>query len=248
MIFTKRCLRGIWGLDARIIHQQQIREAEVAQTNSLGFVVVLINAVLRCNKTSRHFVARKCSTIRQPTLGNSKFLITKGCYGKRISPPFLQDFKRNWIQVLTVMVSVWFRLLLGMIWSFRHSYVILKNKVKHVRQLFVLMAVLDMQGPCIFLCLIYTQWWHHLCLIVRLPHQHRNSQRQSDGRCRKKMQKYAAAAVQGRVCDCKSRPLVEPKTKREIKTEQRWNEMLQRWESFHVTVTTAHPLFPDLPS
>lgn len=42
----------------------------------------------------------------------------------------------------------------------------------------------------------------------------------------KKMQKYATAAVHGLVHVCQNPPLVEPKTKRESRTEQRWNEIL----------------------
>lgn len=57
------------------------------------------------------------------------------------------------------------------------------------------------------------------------------SQRRSDGgyRDKKKMRKSAAAAAaaHGRVHDCPSRPLVEPKARREIRTELRRSEMLQ---------------------
>lgn len=58
--------------------------------------------------------------------------------------------------------------------------------------------------------------------MVQLPQQHLNPPHQSDGRYRTKMQTYAAAAaVHGRLHDCQNQPLVEPKSKRAIRTEQR---------------------------
>lgn len=76
-----------------------------------AFMSFLLTLFSGGTKLSGTLLLVKCSTIRQPKLSNSKLLITRGCYDKLKSPPSLQDFIRNWIQVLSVMVAGWFRLL-----------------------------------------------------------------------------------------------------------------------------------------